>query len=343
VVGVLLAAAAAAVAVWVPFWWWAPVGSPLAFGLLALTPVVAVIAVVVAAVCFLARRRSAGAVALVAALALLAVVVPRATDDGDPTVTPGPDSAPVTVATVNMKFGQARPEAVVGLVREQQVDVLGLQEITPEAEQALAAAGLRGDLPFLVSRAREGAGGTALLARHPLVPSGLVLREGVFSQVTARVLAPSGPVDVVVAHPAAPVFRDDAAGWAREIANLPGPAPLEGPPRLVIGDLNATLDHRPLRELLGGDIRGSTPIGERSSTIGDGTWSDAAAAVGAGLQGTWPTDSTLPPFAAIDHVLVSGPIAPVDLTTRVLPGTDHAGVVVRLLVRDGRAPVTPGA
>ncbi|MFC5139202.1 endonuclease/exonuclease/phosphatase family protein [Actinomycetospora rhizophila] len=325
VVGLLLGVAAALVALWVPFWWWAPVGSPLVFGLLALTPVVAAVAVVVAAVCFLARRRAVGAVALVAALALLAVVVPRATDDGDPTVTPGPDSAPVTVATVNMKFGQARPDAVVGLVREQQVDVLGLQEVTPEAEQALAAAGLRGELPFVVSRAREGAGGTALLARHPLAPSGLVLREGVFSQVTARVLAPSGPVDVVVAHPAAPVFRDDAAGWAREITNLPGPAPLEGPPRLVIGDLNATLDHRPLRELL------------------SSTWSDSAAAIGAGLQGTWPTDSTLPPFAAIDHVLVSGPVAPVDLTTRVLPGTDHAGVVVRLLVRDARVPVTPGA
>ncbi|MEJ2860049.1 endonuclease/exonuclease/phosphatase family protein [Actinomycetospora flava] len=343
VVSVLLALAAAAVVAWVPFWWWAPVGSPLAFGLLALTPVVSGVAVVVAAVCLLARRWVTGAVAAVAALALLAVVVPRATGDGDPVVTPGPTSAPVTVATINMRFGQADPAAVVGLVRAQQVEVLGLQEVTPEAEQALADAGLRAELPFVASRAEEGAGGTALYARHPLTSSGLVLREGVFSQVTARVLAPSGPVDVVVAHPAAPVFRDDAAGWAREITNLPGPAPLEGPPRLVLGDLNATLDHRPLRELLSGDIKGSTPIGERSSTLGAGPWTDSAAAVGAGLRGTWPTDRTLPPFAAIDHVLVSGPIAPVDLTTQVLPGSDHAGVVVRLLVRDGRAPVTPGA
>lgn len=331
VIDVVLAVTALAVAAWVPFWWWAPVGPPLAFGLLALTPVVAAVAVAVTAACFLARRRLAGVVALVAALALLAVVVPRATGDGDADLVAGPDGATVTVATVNMQFGAARPEAVVGLVRDQQVDVLGLQEVTPGAEQALAAAGLRGELPFVVSRAREGAGGTALLARHPLAPSGLVLREGVFSQVTARVLAPGGPVDVVVAHPAAPVFRDDAAGWAREIADLPGPAPREGPPRLVIGDLNATLDHRPLRELLAG--HGAS----------HGTWRDAAATVGAGLQGTWPTDATLPPFAAIDHVLVSGPVAPVDVTTRVLPGTDHAGVVARLLVADGRAPVSPGA
>ena len=325
VVSVLLTLAAVAVAAWVPFWWWAPVGSPLVFGLLALTPIVTGTAVLVAAVCLLARRWSAAVVAVAAALALLAVVVPRATEDGDPIVTPGPATAPVTVATINMKFGRADPGAVVALMREQQVEVLGLQEVTPEAEQALAEAGLRADLPFVESRAQDGAGGTALYARHPLSSSGLVLREGVFSQVTARVLAPSGPVDVVVAHPAAPVFRDEAAGWAREIRDLPGPAPLEGPPRLVLGDLNATLDHRPLRELL------------------SGAWRDSAAAIGEGLRATWPTDRTLPPFAAIDHVLVSGPTAPVELTTRELPGTDHAGVVVRLLVHDERARVTPGA
>ncbi|MEJ2887004.1 endonuclease/exonuclease/phosphatase family protein [Actinomycetospora aeridis] len=323
--GVLVAVPAAVVAAWVPFWWWAPVGSPVAFALLAVTPVVAAVAVVVAVAAFLLRRRAAGVVALIAALVLVAVVLPRATDDGDPVVEPGPSVTPVTVATVNLQFGRAKPEAVVGLVREQRVDVLGLQELTPEAERALAAAGLTGELPYVVSRARDGAGGTALLARHPLAPSGLTLREGVFSQVTARVLAPSGPVDVVVTHPAAPVFRQDADGWAREIEDLPAPAPMEGPPRLVIGDLNATLDHRPLRTLL------------------DGMWSDAAASLGAGLRGTWPTDATLPPFAAIDHVLVSGPIAPSDLAVRELPGTDHAGLVVTLLVRDGRARVSPGA
>jgi len=204
--------------------------------------------------------------------------------------------------------------------------VLGLQEVTPEAERRLAAAGLRAELPFAESRARNGAGGTALVSRHPLAPSGLPLRPGVFAQVTGRVLAPSGPVDVVVAHPAAPVFRGDPAGWAREITDLPGPASPTEPPRLVIGDLDATLDHRPLRALLAA-----------------GTWRDARSALGEGLRGTWPTDSPVPPFAAIDHVLVSGPATPVALATRRLPATDHAGVVVTLLVRDGRAGVTPGA
>ncbi|GAA4861675.1 hypothetical protein [Actinomycetospora straminea] len=46
--GALLGVAAVVVAAWVPFWWWAPTGSPVAFALLALTPLVTVLAVVVA-------------------------------------------------------------------------------------------------------------------------------------------------------------------------------------------------------------------------------------------------------------------------------------------------------
>ncbi|MDD7965041.1 endonuclease/exonuclease/phosphatase family protein [Actinomycetospora lemnae] len=320
----LLGVAAAVVAAWVPFWWWAPTGSAAAFALLALTPIVAALAVVVAVLAGVLRRWVPAVVALVAAVVLAVVVVPRALGDDDPAVPPGrPGSATVTVASVNLQFGRADPASVVALVREHRVDVLGLTELTPASERALAAAGLTAELPFVSSRARRGAGGTALLARQPLAPSGIVLREGVFAQVEGRLLAPGGPVDVVVAHPAAPVFRDDPEGWAREIAELPAPASSGEPPRLIVGDLNATLDHRPLRTLLAGP------------------WEDAADAVGAGLRGTWPTDRAVPPFAAIDHVLVSGPASPVDVLTREPPGTDHAGLVVTLAVDGGRTGVTP--
>ncbi|WP_433787642.1 endonuclease/exonuclease/phosphatase family protein [Actinomycetospora sp. CA-101289] len=324
--GALLGLGALVAALWVPFWWWAPPWSPAAFALLALTPLAAGAALLLAVLAAVLRRWATAAVALVAGLVLAGLVLPRAVGDGDPAVAAGAGSAPVVVATVNLQFGRGDPAAVVALARERRVDVLGLQELTPDAEQRLVAAGLRAELPFTVSRARDGAGGTALVSRHPLAPSGLVLRPAELPPVTGRVLAPSGPVDVVVAHPSAPVFRDDSAGWAQEIADLPGPAAATDPPRLVIGDLNATLDHRPLRSLLA-----------------PGAWRDAGAALGDGLRGTWPADTVLPPFAAIDHVLVSGPATPVELATRRLPATDHAGLVVTLLVRDGRGGVIPGA
>jgi endonuclease/exonuclease/phosphatase (EEP) superfamily protein YafD len=338
VVGALAALAAAAVVGWVVLWWWAPPWSQTVFVLLALTPFAAAGALVVAVVVLLLRRWAAGAVALVGALVLAAVVVPRAVPSGDPGLRPGPTTAPVVVATVNLQFGRADPAAVVALVREQRVDVLGLQELTPEAEQGLDAAGLGAELPFRASMAREGAGGTALMARHPLGPSGLTLRPGVFTQVTARVLPPGNPVDVVVAHPSAPVFRGDPEGWAREIHDLPGPASADDPPRLIIGDLNATLDHRPLRELLTGDAA------ERSSTMEPGsTWTDAACELGEALDGTWPTDRAIPPFAAIDHVLVSGSATPVELATRRVPGTDHEALVVTVLVPRHGTGLSPGA
>ncbi|GLZ44473.1 endonuclease [Actinomycetospora sp. NBRC 106375] len=325
VVGVLLGLAAAVVALWIPFWWWAPAGSPTAFALLPLTPAVAVVAAVVAVLALVLRRWGAGVVAVVAALALAAVVVPRAVPYGDPMIRPGPTSAAEVVATVNLQFGRADPAAVVAMVRERRVGVLGLQEVTPAAERRLDEAGLGAELPFRASMARDGAGGTTLVARHPLAPSGLSLRPGVFSQVAARVLTPAAPVDVVVAHPAAPVFRDDPEGWAREITDLPGPSGLDGPPRLIVGDLNATLDHRPLRELLAGH------------------WTDSARELGDALRGTWPTDRAVPPFAAIDHVLVSGPVTPVDLATSHVPATDHAALVVTVLVSRSDRGVTPGA
>ena len=57
--------------------------------------------------------------------------------------------------------------------------------------------------------------------------------------------------------------------------------------RLLAGDFNATLDHHELRRLLG-----------------DGGYVDAADAVGAGYDTTWPAGRDFPPEITIDHVLV---------------------------------------
>lgn len=304
--GVLVLGAVVAVG-WVVLWFAGPVASSLTFALLSLTPVAVLGALLVAAVALGTRRWVVGGVALVAALVLAAVVVPRAIADADP-----PARGVLTVATANLKFGGSDAAALVALVHAERIDVLGLEELTPDAVARLEAAGLASELPFAISDPRTDAGGTGLASRFPLGPSGLPLAPGTFTQVTARVAALSGPVDVVVAHPSAPVFRPDTANWAQEIHDLPGPAEAGAPARLLIGDFNATLDHRPLRELVARGHR------------------DAAAVLGDGLVPTWPTDQALPPFAAIDHVLVSGPLRPAALSTHRIAGTDHATLVVRL-------------
>ena len=310
VVGVLLALATAIAVGWVALWWWAPTGSRLAFVVLALTPVATVIALVVAILTLATRRRLLGAVGLVAALVLVGVVAPRAIpDDGASSLGRGR----LIVATANLEFGGVDPAALVDVVRSERVDVLSLQELTPTAERDLAAAGLFADLPFRVTRPRTDAGGIGLVSRLPLGPSPVVPAPSAFEQVAGRVETGSVPVDVLATHPEAPAFDGPASSrWSDEITALPGARGPGDLPLVVAGDLNATLDHRPLREVL---ARGTV---------------DAAAATGAGLSFTWPTDQPVPPFAAIDHVLLSGEVVATTVHTRRLAGTDHAALVAVL-------------
>ena len=58
-----------------------------------------------------------------------------------------------------------------------------------------------------------------------------------------------------------------------------------GPPRVLAGDFNATLDHAELRRLL------------------DRGYRDAAEQAGVALRPTWPAGKSLPTLVTIDHVL----------------------------------------
>ena len=70
----------------------------------------------------------------------------------------------------------------------------------------------------------------------------------------------------------------------REVADQP-PATVDGPVCVLLGDFNATLDHAPLRRLLGTGYR------------------DAADVRGAGFTPTWPYDGKPVPGVTLDHVL----------------------------------------
>src|SRR4051812_35058769 len=62
------------------------------------------------------------------------------------------------VATVSLRLGLVPAESVLDLVRRHAVDILAVQELTPEAEQRLRAAGLDDLLPHSrVLPARQGA------------------------------------------------------------------------------------------------------------------------------------------------------------------------------------------
>jgi endonuclease/exonuclease/phosphatase family metal-dependent hydrolase len=83
---------------------------------------------------------------------------------------------------------------------------------------------------------------------------------------------------------------------------------------VLAGDFNATLDHSPLRGLLG---RG---------------YDDAAEITGDGLRPTWPAADAWRPPVTIDHVLVSGGIGVQRYETFTVSGSDHRALLAHVVV-----------
>lgn len=236
--------------------------------------------------------------------------------------------ADLTVLQLNVRFGTADPGATAGLARRTGADVVALDELTPEALDALRDQGLTRRLPHHAGAAVEGEGGVEVFSRYRLTDvRRLDVRTGGW---LVRVHAPT-PFWLVAVHADQPfvvpaLWRHDLAVVGDVVGHLSGP-------RLVVGDLNATVDHAPLRRLLGAGL------------------DDAAREANAGWQPTWPGADgprglRSVGLVAIDHVLLGGGVGAVSTDTAVVPGTDHRALVARLVL-PGRGPgaaaaATPG-
>jgi endonuclease/exonuclease/phosphatase family metal-dependent hydrolase len=275
----------------------------------AFTPYVAAWTVLPLVLALALRRRGPAVVAALTALALAGVVVPAA------------DGPTLRVLTANLLAGAGHTGALVDLVRAGRVDVLAVQEFTPEAQAELDRLGLAELLPYRQLNPEVGTTGSGLYARFPLSGTGLRRNAGFgFSQAYGTLVVPGAPpVRIESVHPAAPYAPSVVPEWRTDLAAQP-PATPDGPLSVLAGDFNATLDHAPLRDLLATG------------------YVDAADAVGTGLTGTWgPYDGDPIPPVTIDHVLVDRRIAVRAVTVRGLPGSDHRTVLAEL-----RLPGTAG-
>ena len=280
-------------------------GHPLV-PMVAFTPHVAAGSLGVVLVLAALRRWRPLALALAATLALGAAVVPRALGGG----AGGAAGDPLRVLSANVAVGRVPAEALVAMVRERRVDLLSVQELTPQFDAALRQAGIRRLLPHAVTAPVAGATGTGLYARLPLreigPPAG-----GPFAQVAARMAwAPARETfEVVSVHPPPPISTQHVDQWRETLRNLPR----GDRPRILAGDFNATLDHRELRRLLGSGYR------------------DAADATGDGWKATWPAHRGLRPGIVIDHVLATRELRPARTEILTIPRGDHRALYVELL------------
>ncbi len=252
-----------------------------------------------------ATRPAAAAVGVVG-LAGLASVAGRLRRRAAPAT---PVGEALTVLAANVLVGRADAGALAALIVRERPDIVVLPEAGPDFRDKLVPmlgeTGYRSwtstapgtsDGRGVTVLASERAGDVAVVAdqemrlRHLEVSGGLLGGRRLFA-----------------VHTSAPVHRRLIAAWCREMEAIRGWT--HGPVApLVVGDLNATLDHSRLRAALGG-----------CRSAADGT--------GRGLVATFPAATPRWFGIQIDHVLVPRDAVTGRFEVHDLPGTDHRAVL----------------
>jgi len=223
-----------------------------------------------------------------------------------------------TVMSSNLSFGDANPSRVVEVAVKNHTDVLVLTEITPSALNRMRAAGLVQAFPYAQGETAEGVGGTMVFSTYELGQSEAL--DTTFGGLQTTVALPDESITLIAVHPHPPTA--DAREWRADNAIVRRTAATADGPVVLAGDFNATVDHKPMRELQG---RG---------------FADAADVANSGWQPTWPAAGeisllgfSVPSMLAIDHVLVTQEFIAADTSSVTIQGTDHRALLATLVLR----------
>lgn len=228
---------------------------------------------------------------------------------------PADDAQRLQVMSMNLLRGQADMSTVLETAALERVDVLVLEEITPEALQELEEFGLTTAYPYRAGQPEDGVKGTMAFATHR-IRGAEKLKTG-FGSWSFEVVLPDGLLKMYAVHTRPPY--GDAVGWRTDLATIAKAADSDRELDLIVGDLNATPDHEEFRAFIDLDFR------------------SASERVNAGWQPTWPEHGEksvlgfpLPRIVQIDHVLVGRSMAATSSETVSISGTDHRGLIVEV-------------
>nr|WP_246326111.1 endonuclease/exonuclease/phosphatase family protein [Actinomycetospora corticicola] len=224
------------------------------------------------------------------------------------------------VLSANVWIGRADPEALAAVIRRERPDVVALLEAGDRFRHRLATRiddlGYRGwsAAPGRAEVEATGAGD------HPCTT---VLAAPGLGDVSVRTLTRDtssgwieltdgalGEVRVLAVHPTVLLPRRTHE-WRRDLARLAALVADDPRPTVVVGDLNATLEHHALQPVL------------RHAR-------SAAAETGRDRVGTWPAGRPRRLGVAIDHVLVSAAVGVEAVEVLDVPGSDHRALLARL-------------
>ncbi|TCK26980.1 endonuclease/exonuclease/phosphatase family protein [Pseudonocardia endophytica] len=220
-----------------------------------------------------------------------------------------PETVALTIMTANVLKGSADAGALAAVVMRERPDLVVLPEAGADYRDKLmpllGESGYRSWTSSLIDR-RDARGVTLLAAP---AAGDLHVRPG--TGMRMRHVEASGGVlglrPLYAVHTSAPMRRRFARAWCRELDLIRSwtSAPIAP---IVVGDLNATLDHSRLRAALGG-------------------CRSAASGTGRGLVGTYPSSAPRACGIQIDHVLVPDGTVTSRFEIVDLPGTDHRAVL----------------
>lgn len=219
------------------------------------------------------------------------------------------DGEPLRVMTSNLLGDAGDGPGLVAAAADADADVLAVEELSTGALADMEAAGLGELFPYRAGAPDPGGvPGTMVFAREPITD--VEQLPTVMGSWSVRI---GGETDVFVVHPAYPLHIE---AWRDEHAALLAAAE-EQAPDLIVGDLNATLDHAPVRRLL------------------DAGYRDATELSGSGFQPTWPATGSgwqglVPPVVQIDHVLVDDGWTATRTWTVGIEGSDHRALVAEV-------------
>lgn len=284
-------------------------------GLGAMSPIAAILAGAAAAVCLtIIVERDAPVLRIALAFSVLLLGLNLAwlapsVIGGHPPRPPGAVS--VRVMTINMLGGRGDAVRIVSAARQADVDILVATEITDGGLRNLQDAGVSRVLPYRYGVTAPSPAGTMVFLRsgaYQVVP----LRTRLHA-MTLTTTVRAHRVRLLAAHPAAPT---DFALWRSDL-RLISEAAASASVDLLVGDLNATTDNKPLRDLM---TRGRLR--------------DAAELANIGWEPTFPANGVrrrlgipIPAILQIDHVLVRNDGGADGVRLVGVPGTDHAGLI----------------
>ena len=227
-------------------------------------------------------------------------------------------SATLSVATYNVNFGLAGDQETLDAIFESGVDIVSLQESTPDWEFFIEQDPRAQDYPHRLFLHSRGAGGLAMLSKYPIAE--IDTHPGVEGWFPAWLLeadSPLGKIQILAVHLRPPVSNSGnfVTGYFQRgdihSAEMEAFAQLLEPttPAIVLGDFNEDPGGAALEMLQQQNFNNVLPLFEPGAM----TWSWVYA--GILLEG------------AYDHILASPTLAPLDAKVLKRGRSDHLPVV----------------